>query len=777
MGLAGLLLASAGTVVRAADEPLSPELVTKITALLADKQTRTPAQNKLSSELLYAIRMARGEAVAPGVPTQRLSFTNDTNGRVLVDIKANVTDALLAQIRQGGGEVILSFPQYQAIHARIALNQLESLAGLADVLAIKAADRRATRLGRLTTEGDKTHRAGLARTNFNVMGEGVKIGVISDSVDFLQLSLASGDIPTVTILPGQAGFGTGEGTAMLEIVADIAPKAELFFSSSGPSLQSMAQNIRDLRDAGCDIIVDDLGFASESPFQDDVLAQEVNLVTSEGALYFSAAGNSGNKNDGTASAWEGDYKDSGMTFAGAGVSGIAHTYGNTIYNSVTNSFGGLCVLFWSDALNRAANDYDLFVLDPANNNILSSSTTVQNGNDDPFELAVAGIGERIVIIKTSGAGRFLHLEMFPEGQLTISTDGGIRGHPATTNGFGVSAVNVRSALPGVFTGGPGNPVETFTVDGPRRVFFDAAGNVLNTTLTNATNFSSTGGLIRNQPEITAADGVMTTTPGFNPFFGTSAAAPHAAAIAALLKSYNPGLTPQQIRFALTNTALDIEAPGPDRDSGVGILDPVGALASIPPPLPTLIASNLSGGNLNGIIEPNECNELDLVLRNNAVDPAANIIATLTTVTPNVTIAVPTQSYPGIPPGATATNSAPFRFFTSPVFPCGTAIDFTLVVSSSLGLSTNNFTMTSGAIGLIPVAFSNFTVTAIPDPMGTNAGFVDVPIAVTNFPGSIGKVTVAVHILHPSDRDLALQLIAPDGSRRFLSFLRGGASPD
>jgi uncharacterized repeat protein (TIGR01451 family) len=780
MGLIGLLLAGAGVVGRAADEPLSPELMAKINALLADKQTRTPAQNKLTSELLYAVRMARGEPVAPGVPTQRLSFAADANGRVLVDIKANVTDALLAQIRQGGGEVVSSFPQYNAIHAKVPLSQLESLAGVADVQSIRPAPRRVSFTGRLTTEGDTTHRAGLARTNFNITGAGVKIGVISDSVDFLPNSQASGDLPAVTILPGQSGFGRGEGTAMLEIIADIVPKAELFFASSGFSPFQMGQNIRDLRDAGCDIIVDDIGFATESPFQDDEITQAVNDVTVDGALYFSAASNSGNKNDGTASTWEGDYKDSGMTFTGGGVSGVAHTYGNTIYNIVDpNSFGGLMVLFWSDPLNRSANDYDLFIVDPNNNNINASSTTTQNGNDDPYEQAPAAPGERVVIIKRGGDPRFLHLEVFTSGSVPMSftTDGRIRGHAAATNGYGVAAVNVASAFPNPFTGGGANPVETFSSDGPRRVFFDPAGNPLNTTLTNATNFSSSGGVVRSQPAIAAADGVKTTVPGFNPFFGTSAAAPHAAALAALIKSYNPGLTPDQIRFAITNTALDIEGPGPDRDSGAGIFNPVGALTGIPPPLPTLISSNLSGGNLNGIIEPNECNELDLVLRNNAVDPAANIIATLTTVTPNVTVAVPTQSYPGIAPGATATNSAPFRFFTTSGFTCGTAIDFTLVVSSSLGISTNNFTMTSGAIGLIPVAFSNTTVTPIPDPMGTNAGFVDVPIAVTNFPGSIGKVTVAVHILHPSDRDLALQLIAPDGSRRFLSILRGGAAPD
>src|SRR5439155_6936209 len=115
------------------------------------------------------------------------------------------------------------------------------------------------------------------------------------------------------------------------------------------------------------------------------------------------------------------------------------------------------------------------------------------------------------------------------------------------------------------------------------------------------NLLATGGIVRDKPDIAAADGVATTVPGFNPFFGTSAAAPHAAAIAALIKSYNPGLTADQIRLALTNTAIDIEGPGIDRDSGWGICNPFGALTSIPPPLPLLIASNLYGGNGNGVI--------------------------------------------------------------------------------------------------------------------------------------------------------------------------------
>src|SRR6185436_4353917 len=112
-----------------------------------------------------------------------------------------------------------------------------------------------------------------------------------------------------------------------------------------------------------------------------------------------------------------------------------------------------------------------------------------------------------------------------------------------------------------------------------------------------------GGAVRQKPDIAAADGVATTVPGFNPFFGTSAAAPHAAAIAALLKSYNPLLTTAQIRQVLTSSALEIEGPGVDRDSGWGLVMALQALAAAPvvAPAPNLlyVTNILSAGNDNG----------------------------------------------------------------------------------------------------------------------------------------------------------------------------------
>jgi len=98
------------------------------------------------------------------------------------------------------------------------------------------------------------------------------------------------------------------------------------------------------------------------------------------------------------------------------------------------------------------------------------------------------------------------------------------------------------------------------------------------------NVSSTGGTVLQKPDLTAADRVTTDVPGFIQFRGTSAAAPHAAAIAALLESYNATLPPHslpltlaQITNLLTSTALDAGTPGVDRDCGYGIVMALAAM--------------------------------------------------------------------------------------------------------------------------------------------------------------------------------------------------------
>ena len=581
-----LLLAVAGlcaTSVSASDRtPLPQSALRQIEALMIEKSSRSPVQQKISSRLWYASKMRRGDAVASGVARLRSRVDVYRDNTTLVDIRADVSESVLAQIETSGGTVVNQFPQYRAIRARVPIDQMETIAAMPQVQFMKPADMMMTNshTGSAVnvSEGDVAHKADQARESFEVDGTGIKIGVLSDGVDSLADRQASGDVPAnVTILSGQAGSGD-EGTAMLEIVHDLAPGAELLFATALNGQASFADNIDALRAAGADVIVDDIFYFAEPTFQDGVIAQAVNSVTNQGALYFSSAGNSGNLNDGTSGTWEGDFVAiDAPAVLGQGV--IAHDFeGGNNANRIVVDPPFVMTLSWADSQGNSGNDYDLYLLSPDLTQVFDASTNVQSGTQNPFELIDSGpfndVGNRLVIVKTSGEDRYLHLNTH-RGQLEFATAGQTSGHAAASGAFGVAAVDVATANGGTFTGGSDNPVETFSSDGPRRMFFDENGSPIT-----PGNFSSTGGVVLQKPDLAAADGVMTSTPGFDPFFGTSAAAPHAAAIAALVLDVDPNLTPAEVRDVLTSTALDIEAVGVDRDSGYGIVDAFAAVGSV-----------------------------------------------------------------------------------------------------------------------------------------------------------------------------------------------------
>ncbi len=227
LGVVVALLLLVGPV-RAQSSGKLPEPVERsIKALLAQKARRTPAQRKLSSQLLDAAASAQ----AAGSDARRQASDGDAGDEVVtVDIRADVTPAVLARIRALGGTVINSVPKYRAIRAQLPVAAIERLAALAAVQTIRPADEAVTRKVN-TTQGDAAHRANAARTTYSVDGTGIGIGVISNGVRTLADRQASGDVPAqVTVLPGQAGAGD-EGTALLEIVHDLAPGAELYFAT------------------------------------------------------------------------------------------------------------------------------------------------------------------------------------------------------------------------------------------------------------------------------------------------------------------------------------------------------------------------------------------------------------------------------------------------------------------------------------------------------------------------------------------------------------------
>lgn len=315
------------------------------------------------------------------------------------------------------------------------------------------------------------------------------------------------------------------------------------------------------------IKVDDIYYSGEPVLQDGVIAHAVDTDTAAGAVFFSATGNDGNLNDGTSSVWQVDF------FAAASrpeliLYGTAHQFGANTYNEITRD-AKVFILQWSDPWGGSANDYDLCLMNADLTAILDWSADEQNGNDDPLEMIRSGsdddTGNTLVVIRSTGsAPRYLHL-LAIGGRLAMATNGSILGHPAAASAISVAAVSVKTANGGAFTGGAANPVKTFSADGPRRVFYTADGTAIT-----PGNLSSTSGTVRQKPDIAAADGVSCATPGFETFYGTSAAAPHAAGIAALL--LQRGLTPDQVRPVMMGTALDNEEAGYDRDAGWGILD-------------------------------------------------------------------------------------------------------------------------------------------------------------------------------------------------------------
>jgi subtilisin family serine protease len=167
----------------------------------------------------------------------------------------------------------------------------------------------------------------------------------------------------------------------------------------------------------------------------------------------------------------------------------------------------------------------------------------------------------------SGDTKALRLDT-NRGRLTHATAGAIVGHNGGESTISVAATNVSTAAGGTFTGGSANPVETYSSDGPRRMFYDPGGTAITP---GKVTFASGGGRDLQKPDITAADCVSTTTPGFAPFCGTSAAAPHAAAIAALVKSVPSAPSGAQVLSTLSATALDVSPAGRDRNAGVGIV--------------------------------------------------------------------------------------------------------------------------------------------------------------------------------------------------------------
>ena len=120
-------------LVAAVDSPrsaigVSPAPASAATLAESEKDSRTPAQRKINSQLLYEIYRLRGQDKEKGVPPGDTGVKVDTRGRALVDVRAAVTAALQRKIRALGGTIVAVSAPGRSVVARLPLLQLERLA-------------------------------------------------------------------------------------------------------------------------------------------------------------------------------------------------------------------------------------------------------------------------------------------------------------------------------------------------------------------------------------------------------------------------------------------------------------------------------------------------------------------------------------------------------------------------------------------------------------------------------------------------------------------------
>ena len=362
--------------------------------------------------------------------------------------------------------------------------------------------------------------------------------------------------------------------------------------------------------------------------------------------------------------------------------------------------------------------------------------------------------------KTSGSDRFLHVDIAAQNSsLQYSTAGRTRGHDANgaPNHFTVAATPASVAstnyensptgpYPSLFSSG--NQVEFFSNDGPRRIFFNPDGSAITpaTSLPRADACSPS----RTSPPPTA---LSCSPQGFAPFFGTSCAAPHAGAIAALLLSYQPTLTPAQVGAALRGGCVQITNPGAgDRDSGAGILLAPNIFQAVNTP-PSIITFSPVNGPAGTVVTVTGIN------LGTGVSAAVNgVAAALTVVNASaVTVTIPAGATTGritlLTAGGTATSAANFTLTASvstPVISSAASASGQVGAAFAYQTTATNNPTSFGAAGLpagLGINAGTGLISGIPAASGTFA----VTISAGNTAGGSSTATLTLSILPAAPR--------------------------
>jgi len=549
--------------------------------------------------------------------------------RLLVDVRlARFDRAAIARLRAAGASITHEAAYLRTATVAVAPSTLRALARVSGVQFVSEIGQPIVSAvcDSTVSEGDSILKADLERSGHSVDGTGVTVGILSDSFDTSASAVThAADDVTSDNLPGStntcghtkpvnvlADFADqqnppeDEGRGMAQIVHDLAPGAKIMFATAEGGQTTFADNIRALANAGADVIVDDISYFAEPAYQDGVVAKAVSDVRAMGVDYFSSAANNnitiaghdvgsyeavGGYRSATCpaavTAANVNYTDCHDFDAGGGTD---PTYGITIAGHHSVNF----VLDWAEPQFGVQTDYAL-CFTTSGGTLIPPCADDRNpgagGSQLAFEFGgltnngASAATVNLVVARfsgnnpnTNGTPRF-KLSLLTNGSGAVSgteynTGTGtdvlgpmIFGHNGGTDSMSVAASDVATPT----------TVDDYSSHGPVTLLF---GPVDGSTPAAALGSPQ----VLAKPDFTASDCGINTFFGFNDgtnwrFCGTSAAAPHAAAVAALLLQQNPDLTPDQVNAALASTATDLTLPAPTQ--GTGLINAQAAGGAIP----------------------------------------------------------------------------------------------------------------------------------------------------------------------------------------------------
>ncbi|HVT66039.1 MAG TPA: IPT/TIG domain-containing protein [Mycobacteriales bacterium] len=563
---------------------------------------------------------------------------------LLVDVRvAQVDDAVEQALEAAGARIVHEDSTENTITVAVAptdldnVGQVDGVQYVGDILTPQTS----AVCDSMISEGDGILHASTERSHRGINGSGVTVGVLSDSFDkdASAVTHAADDV-TADNLPGSTNTcghttpvtnlsdtvsGEDEGRGMAQTVHDLAPGANIAFATAFSGESAFASNIQSLASsAGAGVIVDDVTYFDEPFYQEGIISNAVDTVRAAGVDYFSSAANNNiifNGHDvGSYEAVDG-YRPTtcpvGLSL-GAGYTDC-HNF-NDSGGTADPDFGFTVKanypikvdLQWAEPQSGVKTDIDMFLVN-SSNSILASSTT-QNpgsgGSQEAFEnLSWTNGGTaqtvRLVIARYANSPnlnatprfKFVFLENgyqpFSAMEYGVPTGTDVMGPTIFGHNGGPTTMSVAASS---VTVSP-STVNSYSSHGPVTLLFNPVSGTTPATALGSPN-------VLAKPDITATDCVRNSffggSDGVNyRFCGTSDAAPHAAAVAALLKSQLPSASAVAVNTAMTSTAVSMGLPASTQGAGLIDADAAGGALSAPPtPTVTSVTPNLgpkSGG--------------------------------------------------------------------------------------------------------------------------------------------------------------------------------------